>query len=96
MHLEIITPETKIFSGAVDAVQLPGKEGLFQILDNHAPLISTLKEGMVKMDLPDSYKKFDQLSGHIEPDKSNDRVLRFPIKGGVVEVQNNKVIILAD
>ncbi|HAD98098.1 MAG TPA: hypothetical protein DCG19_11875 [Cryomorphaceae bacterium] len=96
MQLEIITPETVIFNGTADAVQLPGKEGLFQVLDNHAPLISTLKEGVVKIDLPDSYKKFNELSGHIEPDKSNDRVLRLAIKGGVVEVQKNKVIVLAE
>lgn len=96
MQLEIITPESKIFNGQADAVQLPGKDGLFQVLDNHAPLISSLTEGVVKIDLPDSYKKYDDLSGKIEPDKSNDRVLRLPITGGVVEVQNNKVILLAD
>lgn len=96
MHLEIITPEEKIFVGEADAVQLPGKEGLFQLLDNHAAIISTLTEGMVKIDLQDSYKKFDELSGKVEPDRSNDRILRLPIKGGVVEAQNNRVIILAD
>ena len=96
MQLEIITPESKIFNGKADAVQLPGKNGLFQILDNHAAMISSLKEGIVKIDLPDSYKKFDNLNGKIEADKSNDRVLRLTIRGGVVEVQNNKVILLAD
>ena len=96
MHLEIITPESKIFEGPADAVQLPGKEGLFQVLDNHAPIISTLKAGTIKIDIPDSHKKFDSLSGQIEPDKDNDRVLRLAVKGGVVEVQKNKVIVLAD
>jgi len=96
MHLEIISPEHKIFESDANAVQLPGKDGLFQVLDNHAPLISTLKDGIVKIDLPDSYKKFDKLNSKIEPDKSNDRILRLSIKGGVVEVQNNKVIVLAD
>lgn len=96
MQLEIITPETKVFAGKVNAVQLPGKEGLFQILDNHAPIISTLGEGMVKIDLSDSYKKYEGLSAKIQPDKDNERVLHFPITGGVVEVQNNKVILLAD
>ncbi len=96
MQLEIITPEARLFNGKADAVQLPGKDGLFQILDNHAPLISSLKEGVVKIDLPDSYKKYDGMSGKIEPDKSNDRVVRLTIKGGVVEVQNNKVVLLAD
>lgn len=96
MQLEIITPENKIFEGAADAVQLPGKDGLFQVLDNHAPIISTLAEGVVKIDLSDSHKKFDELSGQIEADKSNDRILRLSIKGGVVEVNNSKVIVLAD
>lgn len=96
MKLEIITPDSKIFEGDADAVQLPGKDGLFQILDNHAPIISTLKEGRVKIDIPNSYKKMDSLSGHIESDTSNDRVLYLPITGGVVEVQNNKVIFLAE
>ena len=96
MFLEIITPESKIFSGNADAVQLPGKDGLFQLLDHHAPMISTLAEGRVKVDLPDSAKKIDGLSGRIENDKSNDRVIYMSITGGVVEVQNNKVILLAE
>jgi len=96
MQLEIITPEAKILKAEVDAVQMPGKDGLFQVLDDHAPTISTLAEGRVKIDLKDSYKKFDDLSGQIEPDKSNDKILYFPITGGVVEVQNNKMILLAD
>lgn len=96
MQLEIITPEHKIFEGEVDAVQLPGKDGVFQILDNHAPIISTLNEGTVKIDIPGSHKHLNELSGHIELDKSDEKILRLPIKGGVIEVQNNKVILLAD
>lgn len=96
MKLEIITPSSKIFEGDADAVQLPGKDGLFQILDDHAPIISTLAPGKVKIDIPNSYKKMDSLSGHIESDKSNDRILYLSITGGVVEVQNNKVILLAE
>ncbi len=96
MHLDIITPEAKIFSGDADAVQLPGADGQLQILDNHAPIISTLTEGRVKIDLASSSKKFDELSGKLEVDKSNDKILRLSIKGGVLEVQNNKVIVLAD
>ena len=42
MHLEIITPESKIFSGEAEAVQFPGIDGLFQVLNNHAPIISAL------------------------------------------------------
>jgi F-type H+-transporting ATPase subunit epsilon len=96
MQLEIITPEHKIFEGEADAIQLPGKEGMFQILDNHAPIISTLIKGVVKIDIPGSHKHLNELSGHIERDKTDDKVLRLDIKGGVVEVQKNKVILLAD
>jgi F-type H+-transporting ATPase subunit epsilon len=96
MVLEIITPEAKIFHGEADAVQFPGKEGLFQILNGHAPIISTLKEGEVKINLPNSSKAIEGLNGKIVADKSNDKVLRLNVSGGVVEVQNNHVILLAD
>lgn len=49
MHLEILTPEKKIFEGEAVAVQLPGSDGLFQVLDNHAPIISSLKNGKIKI-----------------------------------------------
>jgi F-type H+-transporting ATPase subunit epsilon len=96
MVLEIITPEAKIFHGEADAVQFPGQEGLFQILNGHAPIISTLKEGEVKINIPNSSKVIEGLNGKIVADKSNDKVLRLNVSGGVVEVQNNHVILLAD
>lgn len=49
MLLEILTPEKKLFSGEVQGVQLPGLEGLFEVLDKHAPLVSALKAGQVKV-----------------------------------------------
>jgi F-type H+-transporting ATPase subunit epsilon len=49
MILEILTPERKIFSGDVYGVQLPGISGLFEILDRHAPMVSALKEGKMKI-----------------------------------------------
>ncbi len=48
MHLEILTPERKIFEGEVDIATFPGSDGSFQVLDNHAPLISLLSEGVVE------------------------------------------------
>jgi len=47
--LEILTPEQKIFSGEVYGVQLPGISGLFEVLDKHAPLVSALKAGKLKI-----------------------------------------------
>ena len=49
MTLEILTPEKKIFSGDVYGVQLPGITGLFEVLDKHAPLVSALKAGKMKI-----------------------------------------------
>ena len=49
MTLEILTPEQKIFSGEVYGVQLPGISGLFEVLDKHAPLVSELKAGSLKI-----------------------------------------------
>lgn len=78
MFLEIITPDKKLFSGEVKSVKLPGTAGSFGVLKNHAPLISSLKKGTVKV--TDEQKK-----NHL-----------FPVKGGVVEVLKNKIIVLAE
>ncbi len=53
MHLDIITPDKTIFSGEVNLVQLPGKDGSFEILPKHAPLISVLKAGKIKIQTHD-------------------------------------------
>jgi len=96
MYLEIITPEKQIFQGEVDAVQFPGKEGLFQVLKNHAPIVATLVEGSIKINLANSSKTLDSLSGEIVHDPSDDKVARVEVKGGVVEMMNNNIIVLAD
>lgn len=49
MTLEILTPEKKLYNGEVYGVQLPGIEGLFEILDKHAPLVSALGKGNLKV-----------------------------------------------
>jgi len=49
MVLEILTPERKIFSGDVYGVQLPGIDGMFEVLEKHAPLVSALKAGKLKI-----------------------------------------------
>jgi F-type H+-transporting ATPase subunit epsilon len=95
MHLEIITPETKIFSGEAEAVQLPGLDGSFQVLNNHAPIISGLAAGRVKVDLSVPFKADEKTSSHIHTD-ANAKVIFVDIKGGVMEMVNNKVIVLAE
>lgn len=97
MQLEIITPEVKIFEGEADAVQFPGLDGSFQVLNNHAAIISALVEGDVKVNLVQPLNEEDEkIDDHIKIDPSNKKIIRVGIKGGVVEMLNNKVIVLAE
>lgn len=95
MLLEIITPETKIFNGEATAVQFPGLDGSFQVLNNHAPIISGLTAGQVKVDLPAAFEVTEKTSDLIEVDKTG-KTIYVNIKGGVIEMQNNKIIVLAE
>ncbi len=47
MHLTIMTPDKKIFEGSIQQVTFPGSAGLFQVLKNHAPLVSKLQQGLI-------------------------------------------------
>jgi len=78
MHVDIITPDSILFSGEAKLVQLPGTDGSFEILDRHAPIISTLGKGRIKV-----------------IDKS-DKTEYIEIKSGVLEMNQNKAIILAE
>ncbi len=78
MNLQIITPDKKVFDGEVKLVQVPGSKGSFQILKNHAPIISTLEKGDIKI-----------IDGQ-------DKTSFVTISGGVIEVKNNKILILAE
>lgn len=66
MFLEIITPDKKIFSGEVNSVSVPGMEGRFQVLNNHAPVISSLQSGQVKIKSVEGEKTFNVSGGVIE------------------------------
>jgi F-type H+-transporting ATPase subunit epsilon len=68
MNLEILTPERKVYSGDVYGVQLPGVTGSFEVLDRHAPLVSALKAGRLKIlkDRNQHYNFFDIQSGFVE------------------------------
>lgn len=97
MFLEIVTPEAILFSSEVDSVVVPGINGDFQMLNNHAPVVSILNKGTVKIHThTQEHLEFDDLSGHITPHADDDKVLTLAIKSGTVEMKDNKVIILAD
>lgn len=78
LNIEIITPYKVLFNSEAESITIPGTSGSFQVLRNHAPLISTFKTGVIKI-----------TSG-------KDKTLYFATAGGTVEVNNNKVLVLAD
>ncbi len=90
MFIEIVSPEKTIFTGDVSSVYLPGTDGFFQILNNHAPIVSTLKKGTIKL----SGKFKDDVSENLNLEGVNKASLA--IESGVVEMKNNKLIILVD
>ena len=66
MFLEILTPEKKIFEGTVSIATFPGADGSFQVMDNHAPLISLLKEGVVEYKSKDAKETLTITGGVVE------------------------------
>ena len=92
MYLEIVSPEATLFSGEVTSVNVPGVNGGFEMLNNHAPIVSLLKEGFIKIsgnielneDVKDKFTKGDK----------NTTLLK--IYSGTLEMKDNKIIILAD
>ncbi len=92
MYLEIVSPEKTLFNGDVESVLVPGSDGSFQMLNNHAPIVSTLSKGTVKI-LGD-IKIPENLSDIFS--KINSKETHLNISAGVVEMKENKIIILTD
>ncbi len=78
MILEIITPENELYNGTVTSVKVPGSAGEFEILNNHASIVSSL------------------INGNIRVINDKEEELNFNIKSGVIEMQKNKIVILAE
>lgn len=71
MYLEIITPDKKIFEGEVNLIQVPGSKGAFEILKNHAPIISTLDKGKLKIEEANGDVHFFNVDGGVIENKAN-------------------------
>ena len=78
MKVNIITPEETLFSGELYLVKVPGIDGSFEIMNNHAPLLSILGKGEIKL---------------VDDNKNETKI---SINGGVIEVSDNNVKILAE
>ncbi|WP_430906001.1 FoF1 ATP synthase subunit delta/epsilon [Maribacter sp. 2-571] len=92
MYLEIVSPEATLFAGEVTSVTVPGVNGEFQMLTDHAPIVSLLQAGDVKVD------------GNIDIDeayasrfsKTDEGKTVLAITSGTIEMKDNRVIVLAD
>lgn len=93
MILEIVSPEASLFKGEVTSVSLPGVDGSFQILNNHAPIVSILKQGTVKI-TANSFKFEKEVADKFS--KVNEQIYTLEINSGTIEMKDNKVIVLAD
>lgn len=82
MYLEILTPEKKIFEGDVTIATFPGSDGSFQVMDNHAPLISLLKEGLVEYKSPEANNSVRITGGVVEVLKNKVVLLADGIVAG--------------
>ena len=70
LQLKIVSPEKIEFEGEVESVLVPGSQGQFEILNDHAPLISTLDKGFVEYGTKDGKSRVDILGGFVEVQKN--------------------------
>jgi F-type H+-transporting ATPase subunit epsilon len=94
LSLEIVSPEGHLFKGNVTSVAVPGVNGEFQMLNNHANIVSILAQGSIKIAVAD-YRNVAELgSRFVKSDK--DQKILLPIESGTLELKDNRIIILVD
>jgi F-type H+-transporting ATPase subunit epsilon len=75
MKIEIITPDKKIFEGEIKSVRVPGKKGSFQVLKDHAPIVSTLENGIVRIVDQENNEITYEIGGGVIEVKANKIIL---------------------
>ena len=93
MILEIVSPEATLFKGEVTSVSVPGVNGEFQMLNNHAPIVSLLTKGNVKINAQNIKIEKEFVSKF---NKVNEQTYLLPVNSGTLEMNENKIIVLAD
>jgi len=92
MYIDIVSPEATLFSGEIDSLTVPGTKGSFQILNQHAPIVSTLTEGKVK--IQGQLKLSEEVKSLFS--QESDGHYYLSIRSGVVQMRSNKIILLAE
>ena len=98
MYLEIVSPEATLFSSEVDSVVVPGVLGEFEMLNNHAPIVSLLKTGTIRIKTHNQKSPidYDELHTEVIPLSNDKKTLTVKINSGTLELKDNKIIVLAD
>lgn len=95
MVITVLTPDREIFQGNITSVKVPGTSGEFQVLKNHAPIVSSLDEGKVTIVTADgTHRVFDEASGSINTATDTGKKITFQVGGGFIEVLNNEISLL--
>ncbi|MCR9290890.1 MAG: F0F1 ATP synthase subunit epsilon [Bacteroidetes bacterium] len=95
MNITVLTPDKEVFKGKITSVKVPGTLGQFQILKNHAPIVSSLQEGEIKIVASEGvHQYYDSESGTIQEADEPGKSYSFTITRGFIEVLNNEVSLL--
>ncbi len=95
MNITVLTPDKKIFAGKIVSVKVPGTMGQFQVLSNHAPIVSSLDAGTIELVTADgTYEYFNEETNELETASEKGHKIAYKIKGGFIEVLNNEISLL--
>lgn len=95
MNIHVLTPDKEIFRGLITSVKVPGTMGQFQVLKNHAPIVSSLEKGKVTIVVAaGEHRIYNEDSGNIETVLAPGKSYTFQIGGGFIEVLNNEIALL--
>ena len=95
MTIVVLTPDKEIFRGPITSVKVPGSQGQFQVLKNHAPIVSSLDPGSVELvTAKGEYKVYNDETGGIETSDEAGKKITFDVSGGFIEVLKNEISLL--
>ena len=95
MQITVLTPDREVFQGSIASVKVPGALGEFMVLNNHAPIVSSLTPGRVEIVAgPGEYRFYADGSNEQRTETQSGRKFVFTIDGGFIEVLNNKISLL--
>lgn len=95
MNIVVLTPDKEVFRGQIVSVKVPGSSGQFQVLTNHAPIVSSLDAGVIELvTSKGEYRMYNDETGNIVKEDQPGKKIQYTISGGFIEVLNNEISLL--